>query len=164
MKLARSFVAVMAVAALTACGDDDPTGPSHTIADFAGTWTVQSFTYVADDDPSTSTNLSPLNFGITTLTIASDGSFSGNLRLPGSPIDPIPIGGQVVLGSGNNVTIDFNAATEGLPGQPLSDEQGTYAFSNNGNTLTLVLPDVTFDHTLSGQAGVDSNLTIVATK
>ena len=168
MKLARSFVAIMAITALTACDDDDPTDEGVTIADFAGTWTVQSFTYTADDNPSTTTNLAAIPasaggpYGITTLTISNTGSFTGNLRLPGAPIDPIPIGGQVVLGSGNNVTVDFNAATEALG--VITDEAGTYAFSNNRNTLTLDLPDVTFDHTLSGQTAVDSDLRIVATK
>lgn len=167
MKLARTFVAIIAVAAVAAC-EEDPADEGPTLADFGATWNVQSFTYVADADASKTTNLSAIPatqggpYGITSLTIATNGSFTGNLRLPGSPIDPIPIGGQIVLGSGNNLTVDFDAATEGTG--VLSDESGTFAFSNNRQTLTLVLPDVTFDHSLSGQAGEESDLTIVATR
>ena len=96
------------------------------------------------------------------MTVAADGSFSGVLKLPvqGS-IQTFPAGGVIEITGDNTMRIDFDATTDQLG--ILDDfEDGT--FSLNGDNLTLILPDVTFDFTLAGGTPVDADLTIVATR
>ena len=162
MKLARSFVAVMAVAALTACGEDDPTdeGPS-----LAGSYTVSSFTYTPDAGGSgvdlASLTAAGCPCGILSMNVAADNSFSGQLKFPGRPTATIT--GDLILSGSNNITIDFDQAVHDAT--DLEDESGTYVMNNN--TLTITLPDVTFDYgALTGNPGTDtpSVLVIVGTR
>lgn len=167
MKLARSFVAIMAVAALVAC-DEDPTDPEE--VSLAGTYTVSTFAYQADagGDP-VNLALIPAGsggpYGITTMTVAADNSFNGSLRLPtaNGPV-AFPIGGDITLSGSNGISIEFDAATNALD-QLDPVEAGTYSMV--GNTLTITLPDVTFDFgALVGTPTGDtpSSLTIVGTR
>ena len=169
MKLARSFVAIMAIAALTAC-DEDPNDPDED-PNIAGTYTVSEFRYTSDASGGPSVDLAGIGaaqggpYGILNMTVASDNSFTGQLKLPTSTgPQTFPIGGQIDFTGGNNVRIDFNAATDAL-GQLDDYEDGTLTMS--GNTITIVLPDVTFDYgVLTGtpSGDVDSNLRIVGTR
>ena len=168
MKLARSFVAVMAIAALAGCDEDDPTDPDP--VNLAGVYAVTSFTYTADSGaPSVDLAGIPAAqggpYGILDMTVASDHSFEGVLRLPtaGGPMN-FDIGGDITLSGTNTITIAFDAATQALDILDPS-ETGTYSFV--GSTLTITLPDVSFDFgalagTPSGE--VASNLTIVGTR
>lgn len=169
MKLARSFVAIMAIAALTACDDDDD--PTDTDPNIAGTYTVTEFRYTADQTGGPSVDLASIPagsggpYGILTMTVASDNSFTGSLKLPTSTgPQTFPIGGDIEFTGGSNVRIDFNAATDAL-GQLDDFEDGTLTMS--GNTITIILPDVTFDYgVLTGtpSGDVDSSLRIVGTR
>lgn len=167
MKLARSFVAIMAIAALTACDDDDPTDPDVSLA---GSYDISSFLYTPDAGGS-GVDLASIPagsggpYGILTMTVAADHSFLGSLKLPtaGGPVT-FPIGGDIELSGEDNIEITFNEATNNL-GQLDPVEVGTYTFV--GSTLTIILPNVTFDYgALSGTPSGDteSNLRIVGTR
>lgn len=168
MKLARSFVAIMAVAALTACDDGDDPEPPPSIA---GVYTVSEFRYTSDASGGPTVDLASIPapqggpYGILTMTVAADNSFSGSLKLPtATGPQTFSIGGDITLQSGDDIRIDFNAATQAL-GVLDPFEVGTYTMSNN--TLTIILPNVTFDYgALSGNpsGAVDSNLRIVGTR
>ena len=167
MKLARKAVTVMLLAATVAACDEegDPTG--ILVADLAGSYSVQTFEYEADDG-SASFDLATVPasqggpLGITEMTVATDGSFAGEMKLPvQGTIQTFDVGGEIEILSDNTMRIDFDQDTDNLG--ILDDfEDGT--FSLNGDNLTLVLPDVTFDFTLSGGEPVDSDLTIVASR
>ena len=168
MKLARSFVAVMAIGALTACDDDNGTEPDPNIA---GTYTVTEFRYTADASGGPSVDLAGIGaaqggpYGILNMTVEEDNSFTGQLKLP-TPAGPqtFNAGGDIEFTGGNNVRIDFDAATDAL--EILDDyEDGTLTMS--GNTITIILPDVTFDYgVLAGTSTGDteSDLRIVGTR
>ena len=169
MKFTRSFVAIMAIAALTACDDDDdPTDEGDVIA---GEYTVSEFRYTADAAGGPTVDLAGIGaaqggpYGILEMTVDTDNSFAGVLRLPtaGGPQN-FNIGGDIELSGSDNITIDFNAATEAL-GVLDPEESGTYDL--NGNTLTITLPDVSFDYgalagTPSGE--IASDLRIVGSR
>ena len=167
MMLKRSFVAIMAVAALTACdGDDDDDDDVN----LEGVYAVSSFTYTADSGaPSVDLAGIPAAqggpYGILSMTVQEDHSFSGSLKLPtaGGP-QTFPIGGDITLTGSNDIRIDFNAATQAL-GVLDPFEEGTYDL--DGNTLTIELPNVTFDFgALAGtpSGDVESDLLIVGTR
>lgn len=166
MKLARSAFLVLALAAsAAACTDDGGTGPDP--VDLSGDYSVQTFEYEADDG-SASLDLATIPpgqggpMGITEMTVESDHSFAGTLKLPqGGTVVTLPIGGDIEITGANTLRIDFDATTDSY--EVLDDfEDGTFQLS--GNTLTIVLPEVTFDFTLSGQPPEDADLTIVGTR
>ena len=161
MKLARSFVAIMAVAALAAC-DDDPTDEDESLA---GAYTVSSFEYTPDAGGAGVDLASQTAFGcpcgIVSMNVAADNSFSGQLKFPCQPTATIT--GDLILSGSNNITIDFSQAVHDAT--DLEDESGTYDM--DGNTLTITLPEVTFDYgALSGNPGTQtpSVLVIVGTR
>jgi hypothetical protein len=157
MKLARSFVAVMAITALAACDDDDdPTGPES----LEGSYTVSGFTYSPDSDAHDGVNLSALTVlgcpcGILSMDVDADNHFEGVLKYPG--VAAQDIAGDIDT-DGNQITIDFDAATEESAG--LEDESGTYSLTSSGG-LTITLPDVTFDFRPFGGAGPDEPADLV---
>jgi hypothetical protein len=165
MKLMRSLAPLAAVVLLTAgmCDDDDPSDEGNPLA---GTYSVTGFTYTADANSAMTVNLATIPagsggpYGITSMTVEEDNSFAGVLKLPGAPTLNIE---GVIETSGNNITIDFDEATTlGA----VTDESGT--FVNTSNTLTITLPDVTFNfhvvNPAAPDADVESNLVIVGTR
>lgn len=166
MKLARSFVALMAVAALTACDDD---GDGDDPVNLAGVYTVSEFRYTADSgSPSVDLAGIPASsggpYGILDMTVDEDHSFEGTLKLL---VNGVPMtfdaGGDIVLTGDDNIRINFDAATQAL-GILDAFEEGTYSMVVN--TLTITLPNVTFNFGAFGGANesVDSDLRIVATR
>ena len=164
MKLTRTFVAIMAIAALTACDDeDDPTDEGD--PNIAGDYDVSEFRYTDDDNAAITFNLASLNppLGITSMEVASDNSFSGTLVLP--EFGAIPIGGDIEFTGDEEVRIDFNDATDELG--VLDDfEDGTLELEDN--TITIVLPNVTFNFSDLNPAWPDedaeADLRIVGTR
>lgn len=164
MKLSRAFVILMAAGALAAC-DEDEDDPIN----LAGVYVVSEFRYTADSGaPSVDLASIPAAqggpYGILSMTVASDNSFTGTLKLPtaGGP-QTFPAGGQITLDGDDQITIDFDAATDALG--ILDDfEVGTYSFVSN--TLTITLPNVTFNYAPFGgaNADVESNLRIVGSR
>ena len=157
MKLARSFVAVMAITAFTAC-DEDPTDEDTSLE---GEYVVSSFEYTSDDGER-EVDLASLPAqlgcpcGILSMDVDSDNNFEGSLRFPGQPA--VAISGDLET-DGNDITVDFSDATEALTG--LEDQDGTFTRSSSG-TLTITLPDVTFDFTpFGGEADTPSVLVLV---
>lgn len=158
MKLARSFVAVMAITALTAC-DDDPEEPG---SELEGSYTVSGFTYTPDAGGA-GVNLAQLGAsvgcpcGILSMDVDADNNFEGQLKFPGAAAQTI---GGTLSTDGNEITIDFNEATHNTT--TLEDETGTFTLTSSGG-LTITLPDVTFDYRPFGGSGPDtpSNLVIV---
>ena len=159
MKLARSVVAIMAIAALAACDDEDD--PTDEGSNLEGEYTVSSFEYTADDgDPSVDLASLPAELGcpcgILSMDVDADNNFSGQLRFPGSPA--VNISGDLEV-DGNDITVDFSDATEQLTG--LEDQSGTFTLTSGG-TLTMTLPDVTFDFTpFGGEEDTPSVLVLV---
>ena len=170
MKLARTFVAVLAITAVTACDDeDDPTDGDPNIA---GEYDVTQFEYESDEAGGPSVDLATIPpaqggpYGITQMTVAADNSFEGEIRLPtgGGPVT-FDVGGDIDFTGGDAVRIDFDAATDAL-GLLDDFEDGTLELE--GNTITIVLPNVTFNfHDVNPAAEdeeVDADLTIVGTR
>ena len=159
MKLARSFVAVLAITALTACDDEDG-GTDPDGSDLEGEYTVSSFEYTADDG-SPSVDLASLGAssgcpcGILSMTVDADNNFAGTLKFPTTP--QVAITGDLEV-DGNNITIDFSDATTNTTG--LQDQSGTFTLTSGG-TLTITLPDVTFDFTPFGGTVEESVLVLV---
>ncbi|MBW3554110.1 MAG: hypothetical protein KY466_11395 [Gemmatimonadetes bacterium] len=167
MKLARNAVMAMFLAATVAACDEvgDTTGPD--VSALAGVYSVQTFEYVADDG-SNSFDLATVPaqqggpWGIVSMTVETDGSFDGVMKLPsGGTIVTFPVGGVIQITGANTMRIDFDAETDA---RGILDDFEDGTFSLNDNTLTLVLTDVTFDFTLSGAEPVPADLTIVATR
>lgn len=166
MKLARNAVMMMFMAAtLAAC--DEPIDPTPDVSILAGVYSVQTFEYESDDgensfDLATVPATQGGPWGIISMTVETDGSFDGVMKLPTPQgIQTFPVGGDIEITGDNTMRIDFDAQTDAL--EILDDfEDGT--FSLNGNILTLVLTDVSFDFTLSGQEPVPADLTIIATR
>ncbi|HSH45283.1 MAG TPA: hypothetical protein VK966_05480, partial [Longimicrobiales bacterium] len=146
---------------------DDPADPDpDPEAELAGSYDVQTFRYDADDsDQSLDLALIPAAqggpWGILEMTVETDGAFDGTMKLPTpAGVQEFDVGGDIEVTGPGTVRIDFDTATDALG--VLDDfEDGTYAIS--GDVLTLVLPDVTFDFTQSGDE-VDADLTIVASR
>lgn len=167
MKLVRNAVMVTFMAAAVAACDDDGDTTGIEVSALAGVYSVQTFEYEEDDgDNSFDLATVPAQqggpWGIISMTVATDGSFDGVMKLPsGGTVQEFDVGGDIEITGDNTMRIDFDAQTDALG--ILDDfEDGT--FSLNGNTLTLVLTDVTFDFTLSGEEPVPADLTIIATR
>lgn len=167
MKLARNAVMVIFMAAAVAACDDDGDTTGIDVSALAGVYSVQTFEYEEDDGPQRFdlATVPPQNggpWGIVSMTVESDGSFDGVMKLPSEgTVMTFDVGGDIEITGDNTMRIDFDAETDALG--ILDDfEDGT--FSLNGNTLTLVLTDVTFDFTLSGAEPVPADLTIIATR
>ena len=167
MKLARNAVMVMFMAAAVAACDEegDPTGIE--VSALAGVYSVQTFEYEADDG-SNSFDLATVPatqggpWGILDMTVATDGSFEGEMKLPTPQgVQTFAVGGDIAITSDSTMRIDFDAQTDALG---LLDDFEDGTFTLNGNTLTLVLTNVTFDFTLSGGEPVPADLTIIATR
>lgn len=165
MKFARNAVMILGLsAAVVACDDN---GTDVDTVDLSGTYSVETFRYDADEG-SASLNLASVPasqggpYGITSMTVASDHSFEGSMRLPVNGVPtPFDVGGDIEITGTNTVRIDFDQQTDDL--EILDDfEDGTFTLA--GDLLTLVLPDVTFDFTMSGNEPVDADLTIVASR
>ena len=168
MKLVRNFALILSLSAVAA-GCDDTTDPDAiVIADLAGTYSVQTFEYEADNDSGTSLDLATVPaaqggpLGIISMTVDTDGSFAGQMKLPvqGS-VQQFPVGGDITLTGDNTMRIDFDAFTDNLG---ILDDFEDGSFTLDGDNLTLVLPNVTFDFTMSGAEPVDADLTIVASR
>lgn len=164
MKLTRSFVAILAIAALTACDDeDDPTDEGD--PNIAGDYDVSEFRYTDDDNPAITFNLSSLNppMGITSMEVASDNSFSGTLVHPS--FGAIDIGGDIEFTGEEEIRIDFDEQTDQLG---FLDDFEDGSLELEGNTITIVLPDVTFNFSDLNPAWPDedaeADLRIVGTR
>ncbi|HEX6589216.1 MAG TPA: hypothetical protein VF039_09345 [Longimicrobiales bacterium] len=155
MKLARTFTAIMAITAVAAC-DDNGTGPDDSLE---GSYTVSGFTYTPDSGGA-GVNLAALTVlgcpcGILSMDVDSDNHFEGQLKYPGQ--DAMTIAGDIDT-DGNQITIDFDEATETTAG--LEDESGTFTTTSSGG-LTITLPEVTFDFRPFGGEGPDEPATLV---
>lgn len=145
MKFLRTAsVLVLSVLVFAGC-EDDATGVE--IADLAGDWTATQFEYTDNSIPALSLDAISDAGGTVTLSVAESGAFTGTLSIPGLTVDPstgatitVPIGGTFSI-SGDTLSIDFNAATEGLG--LFGDFDAT--FELNGDTLTFVNEDSSFD-------------------
>lgn len=137
---------VAALVAIAACGDDDGgTGVDEvTLADLAASYTVQSFTYTADNDPDKSVNLIQATGATLSVTLLSTGSFTGLLNAP--PLtgtnDDVPIAGTLTLTGNNTATVDFDASTN------LLFPDITISFQFDEPNFVWTATDVTFDFTL----------------
>jgi hypothetical protein len=148
MPFARPLAA-LALIVLTA-GCDDATGVQ--IADLAGFWNATLFEYddTTGDQPGFGLDVVGEWDGSATLDIAEDGTFTGSLLIPDVTVDPgtgasgrVAIGGTLSIVDPDSLRFDFNAATEALPGTPLSDF--TAAFVLAGPVFSFTADDVMFD-------------------
>lgn len=132
---------------LSSCSSDDPVEPDEiVIADLAGTWNCTQFLAVSTVDPQVQFELISMG-GTLTVTVAPDGSFVGNASFPdpdtGLPV-AVPFAGtfdltsQTVLAAGFVVEI------------PPFLENGSFAFTLVGNTMTLHQEVTTFDFDFDG--------------
>ena len=152
---------VLVAAGLAACGDDDGgTGPDEvTLADLAATYSVQSFTYTSDADPNTSVNLIAATGATLTVTLLSNGTFTGLLNAPAltGTANDVPIAGVLTLTGNNTAEVDFDATTNTL----FSDLTISFQFSEPNFVWTA--SDVTFDFTLMNDPNnaVPADLSVV---
>jgi hypothetical protein len=139
MKFLRT-ASVLALAAfvLTACDDSSTTGVE--VADLAGAWTAQTFEYTDQANPSFSVDVISDLQGSVSLTVNSDGSFTGTVEIGLLQTGPVPMQGTFSI-SGDTLSIDFTGAASaaGL----VSDIDAEYTL--NGDKLTLTNDDVSFD-------------------
>lgn len=80
----RIWSALLAIAALAACGDDDNEAPP--VDDMTGTWVVTTFEYVSQDDPAVRVELIELG-GAATITLAANGTYTALVTFPGEAPD-----------------------------------------------------------------------------
>ncbi len=147
---------------LVACGDDNGgTGPDDvTLADLAGSYTVQGFTYTADSDPNTSVNLITAANAEMSVTLLANGTFTGLLNAPaltGTSSD-VPIAGTLILKGNDRADVDFDATTNTL----FSDLMNiSFQFSDPNFIWTAT--DVTFDFSLMNDPNdaVPADLTVL---
>ncbi|HSG82175.1 MAG TPA: hypothetical protein VLC48_08000 [Gemmatimonadota bacterium] len=141
MKFTRLLALIMVVGATTiACGDDETTGPSFTLADFVGTWLASSATLTSEILADSSVNL--LNPPVTAvrLVVEADSTyvFAG---LAGS----VP-----VLADTGDFVVTSNTAflIIAADGDTLD---GTYTLTNNKTTLSVNIPgtDIWIDPTFN---------------
>jgi hypothetical protein len=138
-------ILLRASAGFVACSDDDGTGLDDvTLADLAGSYSVQGFTYTSDADPNTSVNLISATNATLSVTLLSNGSFSGLLNAPSltGTADDVPIAGTLTLTGNNTADVDFDAATNLL----FSDLEISFQFSDPNFVWTA--NDVSFDFSL----------------
>lgn len=147
---------------IAACGDDgSPSGNDNDpLAALVGSWTAQSFVYTADADPNISVNLTSFGFGIQSLAVAADGTFTGSVILPDEQgnAQTIPLTGSLTNVTQTSLTVAFT----GVAAQALDDLDVTYTVS--GSTLTFEADDVTFDFTLQGNTPIPASLRVVLVK
>ena len=106
-----------------------------TTADFVGTWTATTWTETNLASPDQKVDVIALGGGWT-ITIASDGSYTGTVVLPG-PVT-VPVSGTSTILSNSSMVVQQGASTFNI----------TYTLS--GNTWTLTHTDGTYD--FSGSA------------
>lgn len=147
---------------LMACGSsNDSTGNGNDpLAALVGSWTTQSFTYTADADASVTFDLKSVGLGIQSLTVASDGSFTGTIILLDDQGQPqtISLTGSLSSVTATSLTIHFTGAAATV----LDDLDVNYALS--GSVLTFEAGDVTFDFTLQGNTAIPASLRVVLVK
>lgn len=132
---------VAALTAIAACSDDNGgTGLDEiTLADLAGSYDVQSFTFTADDESETIDLIGA--GGTLSLTLLQTGSFTGLLNAPfltGTNND-VPFDGTLTLTGNNTAEVDFDAGT----GLLFMDIDISFEF--DGSTFVWTATDVSFD-------------------
>ena len=150
MKTIRTYAALIAIAGVAyACGDDTGTGNGGgtSVADLAGNWTASQFEYTKVGSAGTSVDLVTLG-GAAAVNLASDGSFTGTLRLPGSTTN-IPFMGTIAI-NGSTLTLTVSdTVNAGLITLTPDDPIVFNSFTLSGNQLTLSsTTGIDFDFTL----------------
>lgn len=137
------FLVVAPCFALNGCGDDDGTEPELiTLADFAGSWTAQ--TYRITNAAQLAPTLAIIGFGATfEWTVDNSGNFAGNVFEPTvlAGQDPdLNFQGRFTLVGQDSLIINF------VPEIPpfLTQTRAWFEFTGD-NTLTLVDRNTTFD-------------------
>jgi len=144
------YLSVFFVAAgLSGCSSDDFVEPDEiVIADLAGTWTCTQFLAVSTVDPQVQFELISMG-GSLVVNVAPDGSFVGNASFPdpdtGMPV-AVPFAGTFDLASQTLLLMGFVVEI------PPFLENGSYAFTLVGNTLTLHEEVSDFDFDFDGVA------------
>ena len=149
MKLVRAL-AVGAVAATFAvgCSDNDGTGSNGvTVEDLVGTWTATKLEFTNQANTDQHFDIISGALGSLTITVTSNGSFSGTFAQCGLPsLCPEQDAAGTIALSGNTGTLTFTAPAEF--DEPIS---GTF-------TLTTGDPDVL---TLNATSGLEFDFSII---
>ena len=145
----HSILALTLLVAVGACSDsDDGTSPDQNPLDaLVGSYTTQSFVYTAHANAELTTgNLVQAGFGITTLTLAAAGTFSGELTLPiaGVPTT-LQITGNVSDVTATSLTINFDPPAGELLTNPLP-----VTYTLTGDVLSFSANNVNFDYSIVG--------------
>lgn len=154
-------VLMLAATGFVACSDDAGTDPDDvTLADLAGSYTVQGFTYTADSDPNTTVNLITAANATLSVTLLANGMFSGLLNAPaltGTAAD-VPIAGTLVLRGNNRADVDFDAATN-----TVFSDLTDISFQFSDPNFVWTATDVTFDFSLMNDPNnaVPASLTVL---
>jgi len=130
---------------VTACSDDDPTGPADPLAAFAGTWNASSFVYTSADDPNTVIPVLQVVPGSSVqVTVDGNGNFVSALNLGDmTGGETVQIPGTIEHVSDGQIIVTF--AQNPFFTQPLNV---TYNFQT-ANTLSWETP-TTFDFNQDG--------------
>ena len=158
MRLPRRTIPFLAALVLlsTACGGDDPAGPSDPFARFVGSWTGISavLTPVGGGTPFDLI----LAGGNLDIVVQPSGSFSMTLVFAPFMVD---------LTTGGTITVGGSQITMVVTGQPTpfgSSFTGTFAFTQGDTRMTFNLTGgVDFDFNLDGQPE-PASLTLVLRK
>ncbi len=142
---------IVAGAVLAACSDNTEPNPCDP---FEGTWNATTFTYTLNADPNVVVDVR--DFGASIQLTADDNcSYTGSAVIPPATT-AVDLMGTFTLGDG---TLTLNE-------QIVTTLSQTFDYTLNGNTLTLVNDDSSFDFNQDGEvtAGEAATLTIVLTR
>lgn len=136
--LPRLLCLLVASAAVSACGDDDPLGPDPALAELVGDWEARALEITNEANPSEVADL--IEAGATfTLNVQPSGQYTATLVFFGQPLTEI---GQVTV-DGSRITLD--------PSTPADQPSTTGTYQVQGDLFTLD-GDTEFDFNGDGTA------------
>lgn len=143
-QLRYAALAVAAILAIGACGDDEegPTGPQ--IEDIAGDWEATQFVFQSTEDPQLVLPIIEGLDGSFEASIEVDGSFTATIEIPN------PQTGDVIMGDlAGTISLDDDALSVSFDSSSDAPALGFDDFSADyeldGDTFTWSADDVDFD-------------------
>ncbi len=144
MRLIRTLSTTVVAAALVV-GCNDSTNPGGSENPLAGVWNATQFMFVSTADPTVTVDKIALG-GTFTLTLNGNGTYSEAGLLPGNP-PKVEAGTGTYVVEGTNLIL--TEADDPVP--------STVAFVLSDNTLTMSIPDESYDF---DEDGVDEAATL----
>ncbi len=142
-------LAVLLVAALAGCGDGGTMGPTVTLADFAGIWTLTKWEFTSHVQPGQKFDLIAMGW-TATITIDANGRFDRTNTSPGPSPVTFTVAGTFTIEGSNMIIVNDGP----LP------EPDVAAFTLTSDMFTLT-SDGVFDTDFDGVPDVEGTLLLV---